>query len=126
MEDKSLILADDQVRQKIKRMAYEIYENNFQEKEVILAGIHEQGYQLARLIQSDLTKIASFKQNGFLLIRGLIPEEELTQPDKDSINLIKRGSNGSFGDDRYNYVNENNERSLKDNNSIINYIAYFL
>ncbi|UII21816.1 phosphoribosyltransferase family protein [Fulvivirga ligni] len=61
MEDKSLILADDQVRQKIKRMAYEIYENNFQEKEVILAGIHEQGYQLAKLLQSDLTKIASFK-----------------------------------------------------------------
>ncbi|UII27779.1 phosphoribosyltransferase [Fulvivirga maritima] len=61
MEEKSLILTDDQVRQKIKRMAYEIYENNFQEKEIILAGIHSQGYELAKLLQNDLEVIASFK-----------------------------------------------------------------
>ena len=62
-------------------------------------------------------QIASFKLNGFLLIPDLIPEKELIQPDKDSINLIERGINSPFGDDRYNYVNENNERVTKDNNT---------
>ena len=62
-------------------------------------------------------QIASFKLNGFLLIPDLIPEEELIQPDTHSINLIERGINSPFGDDRYNYVNENNERVTKDNNT---------
>lgn len=61
MGNKGLILSDTQVRQKIKRIAYEIYENNFQEKEVILAGIHEQGYELANLLLEELKQIATFK-----------------------------------------------------------------
>ncbi|ELR71265.1 uracil phosphoribosyltransferase/pyrimidine operon attenuation protein [Fulvivirga imtechensis AK7] len=61
MGNKGLILSDAQVRQKIKRIAYEIYENNFQEKDIILAGIQEQGYELARLLLEELQQIASFK-----------------------------------------------------------------
>lgn len=61
MGNKGLILSDAQVRQKIKRIAYEIYENNFQEKEVILAGILDQGYALANLILEELKEIAPFK-----------------------------------------------------------------
>lgn len=61
MGNKGLILSDAQVRQKIKRIAYEVYENNFQEKEIILAGILEQGYELAKLLLEELQQIASFK-----------------------------------------------------------------
>lgn len=60
MEGKSLILNDAQVEQKIKRIAYEIYENNFREKEVILAGIYDQGHAFAALLQTVLEDIASF------------------------------------------------------------------
>lgn len=57
---KNLILDNNQVRQKIKRIAYEIVEHNFTEKEVILAGIWLQGYKVAEIIKSELDKIADF------------------------------------------------------------------
>lgn len=63
MKDKSQILNNAQVEQKIKRIAYEIYENNFKEKEVILAGIHDQGYAFADLLKTTLEDIASLKVN---------------------------------------------------------------
>lgn len=58
--DDSLILTEKQVFQKIRRIAFQIYENNFSEKEVILAGIHDQGYVLAKLLLESLQEVASF------------------------------------------------------------------
>ncbi|HNP17459.1 MAG TPA: phosphoribosyltransferase family protein [Fulvivirga sp.] len=60
MAEKSLILTHQQINQKIKRIAFEIYENNFLEKEIILAGIHQQGYSFANLLKDELGKIAPF------------------------------------------------------------------
>ena len=56
--EKNLVLEDGQVRQKIRRMAYEIYENNFSEKAVVLAGIEGQGYALAQLLSKEITSIS--------------------------------------------------------------------
>lgn len=56
--EKSLILDSRQVKQKIRRMAFEIYENNFKEKHLILAGIDGQGYVLAKEIQKELLSIS--------------------------------------------------------------------
>lgn len=56
--EQGLILNDNQVRQKIRRIAFEIYENNFQEEELILAGIYDKGYQLAELIKEQLEIIS--------------------------------------------------------------------
>jgi pyrimidine operon attenuation protein/uracil phosphoribosyltransferase len=39
-------------------MAYEIYEHNFREKEVILAGIDGQGYVLAELLAKEMETIS--------------------------------------------------------------------
>ncbi len=61
METDSLILSEDQIDQKIKRIAFEIFENNFKEKEIILAGIYDKGYELADLLAQALEKVASFK-----------------------------------------------------------------
>ena len=58
---KNLVLEDDQVRQKIRRMAYEIYENNFGEEKIILAGIDGQGYSLALLMGKELSTISPLK-----------------------------------------------------------------
>lgn len=48
------ILNDRQIRQKIKRLAFEIVENNFEEKEIILAGINNNGTTFARLLEEEL------------------------------------------------------------------------
>ncbi|TRX55600.1 phosphoribosyltransferase [Fulvivirga sp. M361] len=61
MEEKSLILSDDQVRKKIKRIAFEIYENNFKEKELILAGIGSKGHKLAELLTQSLEEVTNIK-----------------------------------------------------------------
>lgn len=57
--EKTLVLNDAQIRKKISRMAYEIYENNFDEKSLILAGIDGQGYLLAELLQKELQNICA-------------------------------------------------------------------
>jgi len=56
--EKKPVLQDDQVNQKIRRMAYEIYENNFSEKAIVLAGIDGQGYALAQLLAKEITAIS--------------------------------------------------------------------
>jgi pyrimidine operon attenuation protein / uracil phosphoribosyltransferase len=56
--EKNLILDAPQVKQKIRRMAYEMYEHNFKEKSIVLAGIEGQGYVLARLLAKELESIS--------------------------------------------------------------------
>jgi len=58
VSEKTLILDERQVEQKIKRMAYEIYEHNFHEKAVVIAGIEGQGYILAQLIIKQVQLIS--------------------------------------------------------------------
>ena len=56
--DKTLILNTRQVKQKIKRMAYEIFEHNFKEKGIVIAGIDGQGYILAKLLAKEVEGIS--------------------------------------------------------------------
>ena len=57
-QERILILNNKQVTQKIKRIAYEIYEHNFEEKEIVFAGIYDKGYILAGLLKDALEKIS--------------------------------------------------------------------
>jgi pyrimidine operon attenuation protein/uracil phosphoribosyltransferase len=59
--EKTLILDDQQIAQKIKRMAFEIYENNFSEKAIVFAGIDGQGYSFAKILGRELSKISSIE-----------------------------------------------------------------
>lgn len=59
--DQLLILNKKQTLDKIKRIAFEIYENNFQEKEIYIAGVYDKGYQFAQLLKNDLEKICAIK-----------------------------------------------------------------
>ncbi|NDK57660.1 phosphoribosyltransferase family protein [Pontibacter fetidus] len=52
------ILDQTQIAQKVKRMAYEIYEHNFEEQELVLAGIHEKGTILADMLATQLRSIS--------------------------------------------------------------------
>lgn len=55
------VLNDAQVRQKIRRMAFQIYESNFAEKSVVLAGIDGQGYALAKELAKEVSSLSPLK-----------------------------------------------------------------
>ena len=57
-EIKNLILDKNQILQKIKRIAYQIYEENFQQGELVFAGIQGAGYTLAQMIRNDFEEIS--------------------------------------------------------------------
>lgn len=59
--DKNLILDAAQVKQKIRRMAFEIYENNFKEKSLVIAGIDGQGYVLAGQLAKEVETVAGIE-----------------------------------------------------------------
>ncbi len=50
------ILNDVQTLQKIRRLAFEIYEDNFEENAITVAGIEGTGYGFARLLVAELEK----------------------------------------------------------------------
>jgi pyrimidine operon attenuation protein / uracil phosphoribosyltransferase len=56
--ERSLILDADQIKQKIRRMAFEIYEHNFDVKNLVIAGIEGHGYTLAKLLTEELGKMS--------------------------------------------------------------------
>lgn len=62
MSDKKiLVLNSQQIQQKIDRIAYQVLEDNFDEEEVIIAGILPRGNKVADRLKAVLDKIAPFK-----------------------------------------------------------------
>jgi len=57
----NIILNQTQIDHKIRRIAYQIYENNVSEKEVIIAGIFENGFIFAKKIKNVIEKISPIK-----------------------------------------------------------------
>jgi pyrimidine operon attenuation protein/uracil phosphoribosyltransferase len=58
---KDIILNHQEIQHKIKRIAYQIYECNVYEEEIILAGIEHNGYILAKKLKKTLEKISDVK-----------------------------------------------------------------
>ena len=61
MPDKKYILDEATMGRKLRRMAYEIFENNIEEQELILAGIDDNGVVIAKEIQKMLADISDTK-----------------------------------------------------------------
>lgn len=59
--DKNIILDANQIQQKIKRISYQIYENNSNESEIVLAGIKSNGYTFALELEKCLLEISPLK-----------------------------------------------------------------
>jgi len=59
--DKNYFLSKETASKKLRRIAYEILENNMEEKELILAGIRESGSVVAKNIQKELSAISKIK-----------------------------------------------------------------
>jgi len=55
----NIILTHTEINHKIRRIAFQIYENNVNETEVILAGIDSNGYILAKKLKAALSKISN-------------------------------------------------------------------
>ncbi|HMQ49076.1 MAG TPA: phosphoribosyltransferase family protein [Saprospiraceae bacterium] len=53
------ILDQRQIEQKIKRLAYEILERNYQESELVLAGINNNGMGFARLLLEAIQAVSA-------------------------------------------------------------------
>ncbi|MBT8271584.1 MAG: phosphoribosyltransferase [Flavobacteriaceae bacterium] len=56
-QDSNIILNDKQIKYKIRRIAYQIYECNVEEEEIILAGIADNGYEFAKKLKTVLSRI---------------------------------------------------------------------
>ncbi len=59
---KTLILNKTQILQKSRRIAYQIIEDNFEEKHVVLVGIADRGYTFAQRLQKIIEEIAPEKE----------------------------------------------------------------
>jgi len=59
--DSSIILTNEQIKNKTRRIAYQIYEANCNEKEIIIAGINGNGYVFAKNIVDTLIDISDLK-----------------------------------------------------------------
>jgi len=74
--EKKYILSKEVVEKKLQRMAYEILENNIDEKEIILVGIRESGSIVAKVVQGMLGEISSIKTD---LITITLDKKEPTE-----------------------------------------------
>ena len=59
----TVVLNATQVSQKIDRLAFEIHENTYNEKEIIIAGIVGNGFKLAELLAQRLANFSDIKVN---------------------------------------------------------------
>jgi len=57
----SVILTNTEINQKIRRIAYQIYECHLNYSEIVVAGIADNGFILAKNIQQVLQEISSLK-----------------------------------------------------------------
>ena len=55
----TLLLNSLQINQKVNRIAYQIFEDNFNESELIIAGIANSGFIFAQLLKKTLEEICS-------------------------------------------------------------------
>lgn len=84
--NQNIILNHQEIENKIKRIAYQIYETFAEEEEVVLAGIAHNGYILAEKINEVLSAISEIKvilcevkmdkHNPFATITTSIPKED--------------------------------------------------
>ncbi|MBL4578533.1 MAG: phosphoribosyltransferase [Flavobacteriales bacterium] len=58
---KTVVLTPLQIEQKVLRLAYQLYENNHEEKEIVIAGINGRGYLLAKWLSRILKDISPLK-----------------------------------------------------------------
>ena len=82
--ENNIILDNTQINQKVKRIAYQIYESNSSEKEVIIAGIVGNGFTFSKKIASVLEEISTITVT---LCEVIIDKKKPLQPITTSISV---------------------------------------
>lgn len=108
MTNEVIILNQRQIEQKITRIAYQLWEDNLDEKELVIAGIVDYGYILAERIKNKLEEISGInitlmkiimdKSSTFLQAQTDLPVEECA--DKVVIlvdDVVNRGRTMAYG-----------------------------
>jgi pyrimidine operon attenuation protein/uracil phosphoribosyltransferase len=67
MSDVLKILDSNQINQKILRLSWQVFEDNFSEKEIVLVGIGEQGLLIAEQVKFHLNTISKLKTTVFII-----------------------------------------------------------
>ena len=80
----SIILTNQEIQFKIRRIAYQIYESNCNEKEVILAGINGNGFLVAKKIKKCLLDISEL---NVILCEVFIDNKNPLLPVSTSLNV---------------------------------------
>ena len=81
-EINTVILDKKQIAHKIKRIAYQIYETNVDETEVVIAGIQANGFLLAKKLKIEVEKISPIK---VMLCEVVIDKKNPTRPIETSL-----------------------------------------
>ncbi len=84
MQEPTVILNKRQIDHKIRRMAYQVYESNVNESEVIIAGILTNGFTLAQKIKKEVERISPLKVR---LCKVTINKKQPTAPVETSLEL---------------------------------------
>ncbi len=61
MRDKTLILNEEDITLRIRRMAWELFEKHQNQKELIIAGVYFRGFELAKRLAKRLQEICDLK-----------------------------------------------------------------
>ena len=86
---KNIILDSDAIDKKISRIAYEIYEANYEEKEIILIGIYKNGLELATRLKLSIENISKIKVRLIsLTLNKVEPLKDKIKTDLD-LSIIK-------------------------------------
>ena len=82
IEDKNIILNDQQIRSKLKRISYQIVETNMKNSKLIIAGIEPNGYKIAKELQKITDSISKLDVQ---LCKVIIDKEKPRNPVKTSL-----------------------------------------
>ena len=64
---KNIILNQNKINKIVRRLAYQILESNINSPEIILIGIHQNGYNLSKIIFEELKAITEIKTELFFV-----------------------------------------------------------
>ena len=82
MEDKKVVINDNQIRSKLKRISYQILETNLQNSVIVIAGIESNGYLIAKELKKTINKLSNIE---VILCKVKIDKKNPRKPIETSI-----------------------------------------
>jgi pyrimidine operon attenuation protein/uracil phosphoribosyltransferase len=87
----NIILNNQEIKHKINRIAYQIYETFVDEKEIVIAGIASNGFVFANKIATELEKISTLK---VILCEVYINKQNVNAPITTSLSVEQYENKG--------------------------------